>query len=72
MKNIIWRQAIPTGIADALVWVWFLQTAYLSRLTDQLPIMKDLAAQLPYLSVVICLVLSAALMAIRWNAIPTW
>lgn len=70
MSHILWRRALPIGVADALIWVWFLQTAYLSRFTEQLPIMGVMSQQAPYLSVVTCIVLSLALMLLRWDAIP--
>lgn len=70
MSDIRWRQALPTGIADALIWVWFLQTAYLSRFTEQLPLMGAMAQAMPYLSIAVCLILSLLLMLLRWDAIP--
>lgn len=70
MGKIAWKQALPTGLADAIVWVWFLQTAYLSRFTEQVPLYSSVANAFPYLSVALCLALSAALMASRWDVIP--
>lgn len=70
MSDIRWRQALPTGIADALIWIWFLQTAYLSRFTEQLPLMGAMSRAMPYLSITVCIVLSLVLMMLRWDAIP--
>lgn len=72
MDSLKWQQAIPTGIADALIWVWFLQTAYLSRFTDQVAIMRELSNSLPFLATGIAVAANVFLMAARWNAIPTW
>lgn len=70
MSRIHWRQALPTGFADALIWVWFLQTAYLSRFTGQVSLIGDLSHAMPYLSVGVCVALSILLMALRWDAVP--
>lgn len=70
MGEIRWRQALPTGVADALIWVWFLQTAYLSRFTEQLGLMNFMAQAMPYLSIGVCIVLSLFLVALRWDAAP--
>lgn len=72
MDSLKWQQAIPTGIADALIWVWFLQTAYLSRFTDQVAIMRELSNSLPFLATGIAVVVNVLLMATRWNAVPAW
>lgn len=72
VNSLKWQQAIPTGIADALIWVWFLQTAYLSRFTDQVAIMRELSNSLPFLATGIAVAVNVFLMAARWNAIPAW
>ena len=69
-STIAWSQAVRTGLVDAVVWVWFLQSVYLSRFTEQLPHFASMAKIAPFYSVGACLVMSAALMALRWNAIP--
>ena len=69
-STIAWSQAVRTGLVDAVVWVWFLQSVYVSRFTEQLPHFASMAKIAPFYSVGACLVMSAALMALRWNAIP--
>lgn len=72
MDSLKWQQAIPIGIADALIWVWFLQTAYLSRFTDQVVLMRELSNALPFLATGIAVVVNVLLMTTRWNAVPAW
>lgn len=72
MGNLKWQQALSTGLADALVWIWFLQTAYLSHFTEQVVLMRTLSDSLPMLSVAFTLVVNFTLMATRWDAIPMW
>lgn len=72
MNQLRWQQAVPTGIADALIWIWFLQTAYLSRFTDQAPLMRDFSQSLPFLATGIAVAINVILMGTRWNAIPMW
>lgn len=70
MEKIAWRQALPTGLADALVWVWFLQTAYLSRFTEQITTAYGLYRDLPYLPIALCIGLNAAIVLLRWDRVP--
>lgn len=65
-----WKQALRTGALDAAIWVWFLQTAYASRFTMHVSTFTMPDVQLYAWFSITCVIVSAALMAARWDAVP--
>lgn len=69
-SDIHWGQALSTGVADAVVWVWFLACAYTSRFTDAVCHVSCFQAENSVYHAVACVVISALLVSSGWNGAP--
>ena len=69
-SDIHWGQALSTGVADAVVWVWFLACAYTSRFTDAVCHVSCFQAENSVYHAVACVVISALLVSSGWNGSP--
>lgn len=68
--DINWKQSAKVGIVDAVIWVWFLQTAYTSLFSDQVSNISYFMSDFASYSIVACLAVSALLIASGWDAVP--
>jgi DNA-binding CsgD family transcriptional regulator len=70
--SLDWKHALLTGLADAVIWVWFIMTAYTGTFTDQLVgnSLFGSPAEPSGISVATVLVVSAVLVALRWDSVP--
>lgn len=70
LSDLNWKQALHAGLCDATAWVWFLATAYTSRLTQQLGGIALFGADHAWLSIATCFIVSVVLVAMRWDRTP--
>lgn len=69
-SDLDWKQSIKIGLADAIIWIWFLQTAYASLFTNQLSSILYFLPENSCYSIVACLVVSLFLVSTKWDSIP--
>lgn len=64
------RQAAVIGVADALVWTWYLQTMFKSRFVETMQDIPFFQIEYNPYSVIPCIAVTCLIVATRWDAAP--